>query len=904
MKRYLLILPGLSLLTSCGFFKEDIYKPESPKVGKILSSFEAPISEVRPLEAATVADLIVRFEKVKFASEDPQQHYLVAKRLAQLRLMAVDQQIVDGVEGINYDLPIAALEELKSLEADHQSQSEVSYQLAKMQELKGAPDHVLTALIQLIDLGGDDPATREARFRRAEIYFSRDDYIAAESDYAKVSEQSGQYQLHARYMLTWVRFKRGDLDGALDMAADALAQLAQLAEIDGRYEELKRDLLRVVVITLDYADGPVALAELMAERGKPDWQTDVYRALGDWYLAKTRFADSAATWSTFLVENPMHRDAPKIALQVIGTQREAGFVDTIPTLELSFIERYGKQSEFYDLHGEEVFSVYRAELKPMLERHIQRLHAAAQQSNKSEDYLSAARAYRIWLLNFAGDPDGQEKRFLLAEALSDGGELEQALVEYEGVIAADSTSEFAKESAYAVVLGSEGSSPEVQIDANLRFVILFGEDSRAATSQLKAASLLFQQQNFERALKVAELAAAMVQNVEDVETARRIMGHSAFELGDFALAARIYRTLQQARSTSEIHERLLATVFKQGERAERSGDLTLAIEFYRDLERIDPKAALSRDAQYDIAALYERAGDDAAAIDQLKRYRQTYPDDHAKEISLRLIGLYETSGRLEAAAAELLADHFDDRGIASIDRAKRRYRAAELYLEAGNLPLAIEHFRFYAHNHPDPVALQLEAMHHMDLLYQHNDEPAKRRFWLRKIRDRVKVMDQTTERMRFLAAGSSFVLAEDQFKAFKSISLRQPLKRSLQKKQRALQLSLTAYEDVTSFAVLEFVTQANLANARLYQVLAEDLLASERPKGLNTLEQDQYQLLLEEQAYPFEEQAIELHQANLSLGWKVGWDDAVNQSLIALQTLAPGRFARQEREVAYVDSAQ
>lgn len=896
MNRYLLILPGLGLLSSCGFFKEDVYKPDTPRVGKIVSTFSAPELQSRPIQTATVEDLIARFEQVKSESQDPKQHYLVAKRLAQLRLMSVDQQIVDGAEVIDYSVPIAALEELRELEVESESRGEIAYQLAKMQELKGAPDSVLASLIELIELGVNDPATLEARFRRGEIYFSRDDYVAAEQDYATVGEMSGQYQLHARYMLTWVKFKRGDLEGALEVAADALTQIAVSAAVDRRYIELKRDLLRVMIITLDYSDGPIVLAELMASRGKPDWQTDVYRALGDWYLTKTRFADSAETWSTFLAENPMHRDAPRIALQVIQTQREAGFVDTIQLLELSFIERYGKQGEFFALHGDAVFDTYQLELKPMLERTIQHLHAAAQQSKAALDYLDAATAYQTWLINFSDDPNAQEKRFLFAEALQDGGELEKSLLEYERVIAVDNKTRFAREAAYAVVLGSAADSHAVQVEKNLRFVDLFPGDARAATSQLKAANLLFQDQYFEQARSVAQLAVSMLSSVEDIRTAKRIIGHSAFELSDFASAASIYRLLQKSKPTTEIHKRLLAAVFKQGEQAEQSGDVVSAIVFYRDLKNLDPNAELARNAQYDIVALFEKIDDKAAAISQLEQYRREYKGQNEAEISHRLVTLYEASGQLESAAEELLADN----------KAESRYRAAELYLEAKNLPLAIEHFRFYAHNHPEPATLQLEAMAHMEQLYQQTDEPTKRRFWLSKIRDRVHLLVDTdrTERARYLAASASVVLAEDQFKAFEALSLTLPLKRSIKKKQRALEASLAAYREVTSFGVLEFVTKANLANAQVYEVLAKDLLASERPKGLNALEQDQYLLLLEEQAYPFEEQAIELHQVNLALGWKTGWDDAVNQSLIALQTLSPGRFARQEREVAYVESAQ
>jgi hypothetical protein len=85
--------------------------------------------------------------------------------------------------------------------------------------------------------------------------------------------------------------------------------------------------------------------------------------------------------------------------------------------------------------------------------------------------------------------------------------------------------------------------------------------------------------------------------------------------------------------------------------------------------------------------------------------------------------------------------------------------------------------------------------------------------------------------------------------------------------------------------------------------LAQDLLSSEQPDDLNELEQDQYVMLLEEQAYPFEEQAIALHQRNLQLGWQVSWDDAINSSLLALQDLSPGRFRRDDAEVTYVQSS-
>ncbi|MGK0460924.1 MAG: hypothetical protein ACJA0W_001777 [Candidatus Azotimanducaceae bacterium] len=922
--RNLLLIPSIGFLTACGFFKTDVYRPDAPAVSQVIGKLGAPEAPSGSLRKTSVADLIERFERVKATSEAPQEYYLVAKRLAQLRLLSVEQQLAEGTEAVNFQVPIAALEELRQLESAEQNRSEIAYQLARMQALKGAPDHVLASLTELIELGGEDvsaPGTStqearlEARFRRAEIYFSRDDYASAEQDYAKVTATPGQYQLHARYMLSWVKFKRGDLDNSLSMAAEAFAQLAEMEQIDQRYDELRLDLLRVTVIALDYVDGPDTLATLMSQRAKPDWQTDIYQALGDWYLAKARFADSAQTWATFLIENPLHRDAPRIALQVIDTQREAGFVEDIPALEVSFIERYGKQSDFYHLHGDEVLKSYQADLKPMFERYTRRLHAKAQQSQTAADYIAAGDAYAVWLVNFSDDSDAQEKRFLYAEVLQDAGQLNVALTQYERVIEEDPTTDFAREAAYAVLLGhskrvtasesvgedQEQQGVEQRVEANLRFVALFPNDHRSPVSQLKAANILFKAQAYPRALEVARLAITMPQPKAALDMAQRIIGHSAFELSDYASAADVYRSLLADQFSQELSERLLVTVFKQGEQAEQAGDTSGAIVFYDSLVGIDPNADLSRDAQYDIASLYDQLGDRDAATRQLEHFRTQYRGIHTAEITHRLVALYESSGNFEAAAQELLAGH----GTDEICRVAR-YRAAELFLTAGNMPLAIEHFRFYAHTYPAPAALQMEAMHHMDLLYQQTREPAKRHFWLRKKRDTFNTLaaDDRTERAKYLASDSMFLLAADQLDAFKSVRLTQPLNRSLKEKQRSLQASLTAYRQLAEIGVLEFVSKANYSMASLYQTLAEDLLASERPKNLNALEQDQYQLLLEEQAYPFEEQAIALHQNNLRLGWQAEWTGAVNSSLLALQTLSPGRFRRQEQEVAYLDSAQ
>ena len=75
----------------------------------------------------------------------------------------------------------------------------------------------------------------------------------------------------------------------------------------------------------------------------------------------------------------------------------------------------------------------------------------------------------------------------------------------------------------------------------------------------------------------------------------------------------------------------------------------------------------------------------------------------------------------------------------------------------------------------------------MDQLYQITGETEKRRFWQRK---KVKTFAESEEhelndRVHFLTSEAAFSLAQEQVLAFRSISLKLPLHRSMKNKVRA-----------------------------------------------------------------------------------------------------------------------
>ena len=88
--------------------------------------------------------------------------------------------------------------------------------------------------------------------------------------------------------------------------------------------------------------------------------------------------------------------------------------------------------------------------------------------------------------------------------------------------------------------------------------------------------------------------------------------------------------------------------------------------------------------------------------------------------------------------------------------------------------------------------------------------------------------------------------------------------------------------------------------ASAFHQLGADLMTSERPKSLDEDAKEQYDVLLEEQAFPFEETSIELHETNAQRTGDGVYDAWVQRSFDVLAKLKPARYAKTEISEDYV----
>ena len=136
------------------------------------------------------------------------------------------------------------------------------------------------------------------------------------------------------------------------------------------------------------------------------------------------------------------------------------------------------------------------------------------------------------------------------------------------------------------------------------------------------------------------------------------------------------------------------------------------------------------------------------------------------------------------------------------------------------------------------------------------------------------------------------------------MQLVEPFEANLKEKKARMKAALDAYSRVAEYKVAEVSTISTFRIAELYHDLSRALLSSQRPADLNKEELEQYNILLEEQAYPFEEKAIQIHEANAQRIAMDIYDEWIQKSFAELVKLLPVRYAKSEKGDVFVETVQ
>jgi len=824
----------------------------------------------------------------------------------------------------------------------------ILYQLAKAYELDLQQQKLLRTLNTIVNKYPQTRYIEEVQFRRGETYFVLGKYKFSEQAYASILNNypDSNYYEKSLYKYGWTRFKQSDYIAstkAFISFLDRKYTQGQLS-IDGPAKDISRsdkeilaDVLRVTSLSFSYQQGHISVNNYFTQNGQKPYESIIYNNLAELYLEKDRIRDAAVTYLAYSKRYPTSSLAPKYHSKAIDSYKKGGFASLVLPAKITFVQQYGINTGYWKAQDLKA----RESITPLLKQHIKELanhfHAQARKSRsvnkkkkkKTKNTLfiasitKATQWYKTYITSFPKDTGTEKVNFLLAEAHQDAGQYRNAIYQFEKTAYQYPQHKKQEEAAYAALLlypaiekrlkGAEQKQwQQKKISSALKFTNSFPRNKYVPSILANTSEELFKIGDYPRAISTAsQLSTRTNMNSKAgkklIISALFVVGHSEFEMRNYSKAEDAYRTLTQKlprkhKEYKNIHERLAASIYKQGELAKSSNKMAIAAEFFLRVGREVPNSKLRATADYDAAAIYISLESWEKAQKILEGFRKTYPKTHKLQFGVteKLAVVYTKSGNPLRAANEMIVLSNTAKHYTANQRRELLWDAAVIYNENKREKTAKRILTAYVKNYPRPLEQAIEAR---QLLADFNKKSNYKRhyYWLREI---IKADNRggknRTRRTHFLAASAYMKLTLPLFKAYKSARLTIPLKRSLKKKKTLMQKVVKSYDNAMKYRVAEITTSATYYIAEIYNDFAGSLLQSQRPKNLNADELDQYNVLLEEQAYPFEEKAIDIHAANAERVKDNIYDEWVKLSIAALSKLNPVRYAKTEKREPYV----
>lgn len=933
----LLVVAVACLLTACSFGRRGT--PDNEPTLKVLAGRSVAV-EKDAVVGASEAQAIEAYTKfLAITDKAPQapQRAEAMRRIGDLEMERADAKMADAAASApapDYRAAIARYQAFLKTYPKDPANDRVLYQLGRAHEQGGDLETALKTLDRLVE---DHPATTyrdEAQFRRGELLFTARDYPAAEKAYATVLASSSAgaknpYHDRALYMQGWSLFKQGRLDDGLRSFFAVLDLKVAGREGEGGIEtltglsradrELVEDTFRVTSISLANLQGAESIPAYMQPAERRAYEFRVYEQLGELYIRQDRTKDAADTFGLFARTWPLHAQAPQLQARVIDIYERGGFATLALAAKKDYVVHYGASGEFRRANPD---GWKRAQ--PLVKTHLADLarhhHAAAQKSRASADYQEAVKWYRAGLDAFPTDADAAQNNFLLAELLFEDARFAQASTEYEKTAYRYPAHEKSADAGYAALLGyarqqkaaGAAEQPALQrnsVDSALRFAKSFPSDARSGAVLADAAEKLYALKDGEQAASVAERVLALQPAAADAQRrlAWTVLAHTAFERGAFERSEQSYAEVlrlvpEKDAARADLVERQAASIYKQGEQARAAGKERDAVGHFERVARAAPQSAVRATAQYDAAATLIALKDWDGAARTLEDFRQRFPNHPLQtEVGGKLAVAYIEKGQWSGAAGE-----FERVSAAASDPEVARntlWQAAELHEKAGSRAAAAKTYERWLAQNPQPLAPAVEARFRLAGIARQDGNATRELALMRDIFSADQAGGAArTDRTRYLGATAALALAEPVAEAYRKVALTEPLKRQLALKKAKMEEALKAYAAASDYGVADVTTAATYRTAVVYRDFGKALMASERPKKLSKVELEQYNVLLEEQAFPFEEKATELHELNARRATAGVYDAWVKSSFDALRELRPVRYGKNERSEGAVDA--
>ncbi len=800
---------------------------------------------------------------------------------------------------------------------------QILYNLANTYDQKGESQKSETALQQLAKNHPKSPYYIESQFRLAEISFSKQQYAKAEDAYTEVvvSKKNDRFYEKAIFKRGWTRFKQEYYIEAVDDFLETVTyhDFDEYEQLAPSGKELFKEYFRAIGLSFSYLGGVDKLNKYFAN--KPDFKYIyyTYAHVSEIYEKQYRFSDAVETQNHFIKMHPDSPNIPLAQLTIFDIWKKGGFANRVYESLDKFYNLYNPKSDYWvkkNTHNK-TYQIASQKLKDNILLVAKDHHGKYIKHKKKKFFLTAQQWYERYLEHYPSQARKDNIHHTYAELLSRGRAYIRALKQYE-MAAYETDIILNKDAAYATITltsklynkGKKTENKKLLLNKHIKYSMLFSQlyptDKRSPKIISHAAELAFRSGQYQKAIELAELTPENSQSSISLRS-NIIKAHSYFKLTQYNIAEVNYQNALSTnninlKNRSELESKLGLSVYKQAETEEKKGNTDLALYHYTRINKLTPTSVYSAKGMYDAIALTMSKELWPSAIYYIKQFQTLYPSHKLNsDVSRKLSAVYLKSGQDIMAAREF-------EKVAKLDgndtvKMAALWKAAELYESKHDLPSAINAYQQYTNKYTKPFPQYMEAMKKLVALYSQEKNIINADKWRKNILKADKLVSNKTktERTKFIASVASLDLAKHKYSQFDRQKLTLPLKTTLRKKKIAMQSAVRLFGRASVYGVADTATEATHSIAEIYSLFSTALLESERPTNLNKDELEQYQILLEDKAYPFEEKAIEFYEANLNHIKDGIYNQWVQNSLKRLEVLYPARYKREVKIDAYVN---
>ncbi len=781
----------------------------------------------------------------------------------------------------------------------------------------------------------------ESHFALAEFYFEEEKWKLAGEHYAEVVKHK-HHRLYgfSLYKEAWCLFRTGRTADALHAMERLIRENREDAQAaaEGKKvskQRLEKEGLRDIV--LFYADqgSPEKAPEYFTRLTGKDAQGFIEK-LAYLYVDKGNREGSRVLFNYMILQDPLNPKAFDYKYQVILAFSTATKTREFREELYSWVKDFGPSGRWYQANkgNNELIESSSRLRETTLKNWVLTQHQTAQNSHAKFSQGLAYEGYKVFLQEFPNSAATPDLHFFFAELLYDMERYDEAGIQYRWVVDNAPNSKYAGKAAENIVLALEKNIPKdeeiaaavgksldpVEFSSKVsQFVQVaqwylgkFPKAAKTAEIKFRVGRLYYQHNQFDRAIPYFKDIVQTYPNTKYAEYSANLLLDIFNLKKDYAGLEKTGQELlsvpsiANSKEGAEVRSVLEKAKFKKAQDLEVNKDYQGSATQYEEFAKQNPTSTLATAATFNAAINYERAGNNAKAIDEhgLVIASRTKEAEPLKPKSRRLLAkLYQDAGMIEEAAkayrnsaieagndpvalnlyynAAILDEalghnheamqnfqiYFDKDKKA--DRVDVVFSMAEIQRRAGNHKEAAEHYKEYF-NFGLNNEKSVESAYRMYEFFKSQQKVSETDIWKRRVLSTQRKLSPSKKGPG--AHWAARVLLDESTMAFYEMkAIRIPADPSKQKK--AVQQKLERLNDLNQrlTEVIKYDSPEEIVGAlnligRSNEHMGEAFVTAPIPAGLKPEELKQYKDGVQKVADPFFAKAKESFRASLDRG--------------------------------------